>query len=204
MTEEIIDEIRTIIAGFVRDELEKDYKDILSINGLWRFDVSKQGDGSICTIFEYVYDEDPWGDYRTQVIFQGSMYWDVQGKLQAKSMRLAELEYRATGPKRFLRKRMKSQEETLEEERRLLAWENSIRVGDLVEARYTANGNKFRYIGVITKINPKSFQVKTAELVLRVVLFEEEQAEEKTTTRPRRVSSKFSPNNGVFPLDINN
>ena len=69
MNEELVDNIGSIITGFVRDELEKDYEDILQYNGLWRFDISRLKDGSICAIFEYVYYEDPWGDYSTQVNF---------------------------------------------------------------------------------------------------------------------------------------
>jgi hypothetical protein len=153
MNQELIDDIRSIIVVFVRDELAKDYEDILFFNGLWRFDISRQKDGCIYAIFEYVYSEEPFGDYRTQVNFQGSLCWDPKGKLQAKSRRLVHIDYRANGPKRFLRNRQKSQ---LEEERKLLEWEDTLSVGDLVDACFTVKGDRRRYISEIIKISPKS------------------------------------------------
>lgn len=204
MNQELIDDIRSIIVVFVRDELEKDYEDILFFNGLWRFDISRQKDGSICAIFEYVYSEDPFGDYRTQVSFQGSLYWDPKGKLQAKSMRMAHVDPRANGPRRFLRKRQKTREDQLEDERRLLEWEDTLSVGDLVDACFTVKGDRRRYISEIIKISPKSFRVKATEVYRKCdVCPEFDEYEERSNAIPKRMSSKFSQNNGVFPLDIN-
>ncbi|MHA2135127.1 MAG: hypothetical protein ACXAEN_11990 [Candidatus Thorarchaeota archaeon] len=202
MKEELVKKIGGIIQGFVRDELQTDYEDILDTQGLWRFDIYRRKDNSLYTIFEYVYSEFPYGDYSTQVILQGSLYWDPDGKCQAKSIRLAHMDHRAGGPRRFLHKRTKSPEDQLEHERRLLEWEDNLSVGDLVEACFTGKGNKLRYIGEIAKINPKSFHVKSVELIVSIVLYKESRYKEKSNTIPRRVSSKFSQNNGIFPLDI--
>jgi hypothetical protein len=201
MNEELIENIRSIIKGFVYDELKGDYKDIVEHKGLWRFDISRQIDGSICTIFEYVYDEDPWGDYRTQVSFQGSLCWDPKGILQAKSMRLANVEYRADGPRRFSRKRQKSK---LEEEKMLLEWEDSLSIGDLVDACFRVKGGTRRYISEIIKISPKSFLVKPKEVYRKCdVCGEFDEYEEKSNRIPRRATSRVTLNHGVFPLNIN-
>lgn len=199
-------EIRTIIRKFIREELEADYGDPFEgFDGLWKVKITEQQDGGVIADFKYVYNEDPYGDGKTQVQFQGSVRLDPKGKVLKKSMKMVQRQHRASGPRLFMQKQRKAREEGVGVQKDLTEWENSLKIGDLVEARFTGGKTFFRefhYIGKIIKINPKSIQVKPVELIGRkykkppypFFWF-------KRRTIPKRINPKFAENYGLFPLD---
>lgn len=194
MSEELdYNQIQDIIKAYVREELELDYNLDVPFRFLGRVDVKRLEDGSVYALFEYLYDEKPWGDHSTDVTFHGSVHIDPKGNLLNKKLRMKSIDAWASGPYYFMRRKTQAQEE----KEKLLKWEANLKAGDLVEARAVIAGKYYHYIGEITKINPKSVHVKPAELTdLGYYMHGGEPA-----TIPKRLSSKFSVNNGVYPLD---
>ena len=194
MSEELdLNQIRAIIKAYVREELELDYNLDVPFRFLGRVDVKRLEDGSVYALFEFNYDEMPWGDHSTGVIFHGTVHIDLQGNILNKKLRMKSIDPWASGPFYFLRRKSQTQEP----KEALLNWEVNLKIGDLVEARAIIEGKYYHYIGEIIKINPKSVRVKPAELTdLGYFIHRNEPA-----TIPKRLSSRFSENNGVFPLD---
>ena len=71
-------------------------------------------------------------------------------------------------------------------------WEDSLKVGSIVEGRFTNNFNFFRFKGVISRINLKTFRVNSLEDGVNGWDIGHE------FIIPRRGNKIFSRNNGVF------
>ena len=80
----------------------------------------------------------------------------------------------------------------------LVEFEDNIKIGQYVLARFTNSYNQYEFIGEVTKINKKSVRVKGNP-------YKEPQAREFTILKSNlELNSKWSINNGVFPINFMN
>ena len=75
-------------------------------------------------------------------------------------------------------------------------WEKSLKIGDLVEARFTNNFNYYHFTGRITKINRMSMRVATIQ---NNIPYRDDHAG-KQFVFPRYLANIWSRNNGIFPI----
>lgn len=184
---------------YIKEELKGDYD--IDVPSEWErvgpVKTYERPDGWIHARFHYHYDEEgdrPWNDHSAFVSFRGSLLIDPQGNIASISMKLAQKEIRARGPDNFLSRHAAEQADSRKEREALIPWEETLRCGDIVQARFSIRGAYFEFFGEIAKINPKSFRV-----VLRDTSVNSDFDGEEVPV-PRRLSSAFSVNKGVFPL----
>ncbi|MFX0102508.1 MAG: hypothetical protein ACFFCS_23275, partial [Candidatus Hodarchaeota archaeon] len=148
-----------------------------AIDGLWRVDIMKRRDGGVNVLFEFLFNEHPFQDDSKQDSYWGCVDIDPDGNL--------------------VRTSKKKHED-------LLDWEANLKIGDFVDARFTKEGRINRYIGEIIKVNLKSVRVKPADIdAYKPGLYIQHFPYREPFTIPKRSSSKFSYNNGVYPLATN-
>ncbi len=194
-----LDRVKRIIMEYIGQELGADHDVDVASDALGHANFFERPDGGVNARFHYHYDEDgdrPWDEHSALVFFRGSMHLDPQGNVVSKSFEMASKEIRAVGPRNFLLRKDKERVDRRAEKARLVKWEDVLKIGDIVDVRFFVNGAYFEFFSEIARINPKSFRVAP-----RGTQRINSDFEGKEITVPRRLSSKFSENNGVFPLD---
>jgi len=121
------------------------------------------------------------------------MQFSPKGEIVAKLLSMTSKEIRATGPIAFLTRHARDPDTRRSEKGGLIKWEDTLKIGDLVNARFILNSVHFEFFSYIAKINPKSFRVTPA--------IDNSDFKGKEFLVPRRRSSTFSESSGVFPLD---
>ncbi len=189
--------IERIIMEYIKEELQDDRDVDISSERVNRIMIYERPDGGLYARFQYRYNEDaeePWNDTTAFVFFRGSLLIDSRGQVASRSLVMAQKEIRALGPLNFLARYARAHGDRRTARNALIKWEEGLRCGEMVEARFRVNGAYFEFFGEIAKINQKSFRV-----VLRNTGSVNSDFEGEEISVPRRLSSAFSDNNGVFP-----
>jgi hypothetical protein len=201
LMDEKLDEARIngILLEFIREELAADRDIDAATDTLGPIITYERPDGGVNVRFHYYYNEEDSyaSDYSAGVSFRGAMHIDSRGKVLSKSLEMAQKEIRASGPRNFLDRKDRERVNRRGEKERLIKWEEHLKIGDMVEARfYTLGGAYFEFFSEIASVNPKNFRV-----IPRGTQRINSDFEGKEVAVPRRLASRFSENNGVFPLD---
>ena len=85
----------------------------------------------------------------------------------------------------------------VEKYKQLMEWNSSLKIGDLINARFTNCYNGYSFIAKITKLNENTLRVKAIKQI-----GEEYTNLNQTFLINRFFNPKHTDNNGAFPLKV--